>query len=307
MSNKRKIILSVLCLLLVVAGAYAYSVWQLSRLNTSFYFMDTPGNLIGSFSVGESNVIHQPSGNDVTFALGSRHSFIAHDDAVRLKELGYPVKFSNTLILTTAPTGQYHIYTQKVKLDVTFINPSLPDSAFVIHDVELLVRPDGTRNVIGMDILSKMVIERLWPENIVNLYKEVPPSYYEVSPIKFHDSTLGNYVRLNGRASIPLSVNDEEPRDYYLVTADKMWNYEIVQPKKNRLLATTPVEWDSIKGVYVQSRCRVNFGNRLRYSSVVYSDDVHSARYVINPLRFFDQDFVLDMPGRRLMIHRTRE
>ena len=80
-----------------------------------------------------------------------------------------------------------------------------------------------------------------------------------------------------------------------------------MQPKKNRLLATTPVEWDSIKGVYVQSRCRVNFGNRLRYSSVVYSDDVHSARYVINPLRFFDQDFVLDMPGRRLMIHRTRE
>lgn len=307
MSNKRKILLSVLLLLLVVAGAYAYSIWQLSHLNNSFYFMETKGNLVGSFDVETDNVIHQPSGNKVTFAIGSRHSFIAYDDALHLKELGYPVEFKNTFILTTDPGGKYKLYTKKARLDVTFVNPTLPDSTFVIHDVELLVRPAGTHNVLGMDILSKLVIERLWPENIVNLYKQVPPGYHTVSPIKFHDSPMGNYVITTGRASIPLSVNDEEPREYFLVTAGKMWDLEIVQPKNKRLMATTPVVHDSITGLDVQRRCRVSFGNRLRYSNVVYSDTIHKTNYVINPLRFFDQDFVIDMPGRRLMVHKTRE
>lgn len=307
MDNKRKILLSLLLLLLLGAGIYAYSVWQLARLNTSFHYMETDSDLIGSFQSNPGNAIVQPSGNVVTFALGSRHSFISYDSALRLKELGYPVEFNNTLIYTTDPNGNYHFFTKKVKVDVTFLNPELPDSTFILHDVELLVRPNGTPNVLGMDILSGMVIERLYPEGTVNFYKKVPDGYHTVSQIKIEESPLGNYVGSTGRATIPLIVNDDPPREYYLATAGKMAGYEVVQPKKNSDMATTKVEPDPETGVLIQKRGRVNFGDRLRYSKIAYSDTIHTAGYTVNPLNLFDQDFVLDLPGRRLMIHKTRE
>ncbi len=307
MDTKRKILLSLLLLLLVGAGLYSYSVWQLARLNTSFRFMETDSDLIGSFQSNPGNAIVQPSGNTVTFALGSRHSFISYDDALHLKELGYPVEFSNTLLYTTDPEGHYRFFTKKAKLDITFLNPELPDSTFVIYDVELLVRPNGTPNVLGMDIMSNMAIERLYPEGTVNFYRKAPKGYHKVSDIKIEESPLGNYVGSTGRATIPLTVNDDPPRDYYLATAGKMAHYEVVQPEANSVLATTKVTPDPETGVLIQKRGRVNFGNRLRYSKVAYSDTIHTASYTVNPLNLFDQDFVLDLPGRRLMIHKTRE
>lgn len=307
MDNKRKFLLSLLLLLLAGAGVYSYSVWQLARLNTSFHFMETDSNLIGSFRSNTGNTIVQPSGNVVTFALDSRHSFISYDSALRLKELGFPVKFSGTLIYTTDPNGHYHLYTKKVKLDVTFLNPELPDSTFIIHDVELLVRPKGMPNVLGMDVMSNMAIERLYPEGTINFYKQAPKGYYKVSDIKIEESPLGNYIGSTGRATIPLTVNDDPPRDYYLATSGRMSNYEVVQPASNSALATTTVAPDPETGVMIQKRGRVYFGNRLRYSKIAFSDTVHTSTYTVNPLNLFDQDFVLDLPGRQLMIHKTRE
>lgn len=307
MTNKRRIFLSVLLLLLIAVGVYGYSVWQLGHLNTSYRFMETKGNLICTFDVINDMNITQPSGNTVVFALGSRHSFISIDAAEHLKDKGFPVEFLNTLIYTTDENGIYRLYTKIARLDVTFVNPELPDSTFIIHDVELLVRPKGTPNILGIDILSNLVIERLYPENIVNLYKTVPAGYHTIAKIKVHNSPLGNYLGPAGRASIKLSVNDEAPRDYYFSTAGKMDDYEIVQPENNIVQATTEVKKDPRTGQLTQHNCRVSFGNRLRYSNVVYSDSIHANEYNVNPLRLFDQDFVLDMPGRRLMVHRTRE
>lgn len=307
MNKKRKLLLSLLFLLLAAVGIYSYSVWQLARLNTSFRFMETEGNLISSFESAQGNTILQPSGNIVVFAVGSRHSFISYDSALHLKELGYPVEFMNTLIYTTDHNGRYHFFTKKAKLDIPLINPTMPDSTFVIHDAELLVNPAGAPNILGMDLLSSMVIERLYPEGTVNLYKTVPEGYYTVSEIKIEESPLGNYVGSTGRATIPLTVNDDPPREYYMATAGKMADYEVVQPKYKRSLATTSVKPDPKTGVLIQKRGRVNFGNRLRYSEIAYSDTIHTAEYTVNPLKLFDQDFVLDLPGRRLMVHKTRE
>ncbi len=304
MTTKRKILLSLLILLLVCVGVYGYSVWQLSRFNTSYHFMETPGNLIASFQSNDENSIVQPSGNTVYFNLGSRHSFISKDDALKLREQGYPVEFKNTLLITTDWQGRYRVFTKMAHLDVTLVNPTLPDSTFVIHDVDLIVVPDGSPNVLGMDILSNLVIEHLWPERVINFYKEVPPGYTTVSRLKIYD--MGN-TGTTGRAAISLVVNDEEPHDYYLTSGRYMSGLELVQPYDNIHTATSRVEKDPQTGLYTQRHCRVNFGNRLRYSSVVYSDTIHTDEYSVNPLKFFDQDFVLDMPGRRLMIHKTRE
>lgn len=304
--NKR-LLLSVLLIIAVIGGVYGYSVWQLSHLNDGYRLQDSPGNLVCSFYAGRDNSMHRVSGNVVYFDLGSRHSFINRSSAERLHKQGSRVKYSPTLLWTTDADGRYRLFTQKVVIDVSLPNPEMPDSNLMVYGVELLVVDDDTPNTFGMDLLHGLVVERLWPENIVNIYKEVPSDYHLVSKIDLHDSPFGNYVGSTGRASIKLTVNDDEPRDYYFDTGGNMVNVELVQPEGQMHMATTKIELDSVTGLNMQRQCRVAFGDRLRYSNVVYCDTLHTDEFSVNPLRLFDQDFILDFPGRRLMIHKTRE
>lgn len=305
-STKKKLLLSLGVLALVLAGVYGFSVWQLKRLNSQFYFQDTPGNLLGSFHAGPGYSMHPVSGNVVYFDLGSRHSFITRSSAQRLKQMGYPTEFSKTLVFTTDADGRFRLFTDKAKIDVTIPNPEMPDSIFVIHDVELLLVDDDKYNVFGMDIISHLVIERLWPEQIINLYRSAPNGYHKVTDLDVHEFIFGNYIGNTGRASMNLVVNDSESREYFLDSGGNMVGIEVVQPEDQMHMATTKIEVDSVTGLSTQRQCRVSFGNRLRYSTVVYCDTLHTDEYTVNPMMLFDQDFVLDMPGRRMMIHKTR-
>jgi len=304
--NKRKLLLSGLILLLVVAGVYVCGIWQLRSLNANPDFSEVPGNLLGSFNAGADNSMRSLSGNTVYFDLGSRHSFINRRAVARLDSAGSPVRLRNTLLWTTDADGRYHFYTKKVIIDLTIPNPLLPDSVYVIRNVEMLLTDDDHPNVFGMDLLHNVVIERLWPENIVNIYKEVPAGYHKIMDIDIHDSLLGSYVSSSGRASIELTVNDDKPRRYFFDTGGEMVDIEVVQPDSQLHMATSSVVTDSVTGLKIQRQCRVGFGDRLRYSKVVYCDTLHTDKYSVNPLKLFDQDLVLDMRGRRVMIHKTR-
>ncbi|MCM1310781.1 MAG: hypothetical protein NC301_07145 [Bacteroides sp.] len=306
-SKTKKLLLSVVFLLAVLGGVYAYSVWQLTHLNVNPQFQEIEGNLISRFDAGSNSSISPVSGNIVNFDLGSRHSFINRRSAHRLDSLGWPVKFYPTLIYTVDTDGRYRLYTQKVVLDVTLPNPELPDSIFIIHDVELLVVDNDQPNVFGMDLLRNVVIEHLWPEGTVSFYKEVPEGYYPVCNITVHDSPFGNYVGATGRASVKLAVNDEPARDYFFDTCGNMQGLEVVEPRDNMHSATSKIDIDSVTGLPTQRRCRVSFGNRMRFSNVVYCDTLHTDEYSVNPLVLFDQDFLIDMKGRKLMIHKTRQ
>lgn len=305
-SKTKKLLLSVVFLLVVLAGVYAYSVWQLTHLNSSPEFQQIDGNLISRFNGGETSTINPVSGNMVNFDLGSRHSFINRSSAQRLDSLGWPAKFYPTLIYTVAADGRYRFFTQKVVIDVTLPNPELPDSIFLIRNVELLVVEDDQPNVFGMDLLRDLVIERTWPEGTISFYKEVPEDYYPVCDINVHDSAFGNYVGTNGRASIKLAVNNEPAREFFFDTGGSMNGIEIVEPFDNRASALSKVEVDSVTGLPTQKRCRVCFGDRIRFSNVVYCDTLHTDEYSVNPLVLFDQDFIIDMKGRKLMVHKTR-
>lgn len=304
--NKRKLLLSGLILLLAAVGVCACGAWQLRTINANPVFPEIPGNLIGSFNAGKDNALRTLSGNTVYFDLGSRHSFINRSSVARLDSFGTTIKFKNILLWTTDADGRYHLYTKKAVLDVYIPNWQLPDSFYVIRNVELLLEEDDHPNVLGMDLLHDIVIERLWPENIVNLYKEVPAGYHTITNIRIHNSFLGSFVSSSGRASIELTVNDDKPREYFCDTGGEMVDIEVVQPDSQLHMATSSVVTDSVTGLKIQRQCRVSFGDRLRYSKVVYCDTLHTDKYSVNPLKLFDQDLILDMRGRRVMIHKTR-
>lgn len=97
----------------VLGGVYAYSIWQLSQLNSNPQFQEVPGNLICRFKTGSDTSINPASGNTVYFDLGSRHSFINRRSAERLDSLGFTPKYSPTIVYTTDADGHYHLFTHK--------------------------------------------------------------------------------------------------------------------------------------------------------------------------------------------------
>lgn len=305
----RKPLLIGLCSLLLLFGiAYGLNTRNIHKLNSNPEFDPIESNLIARFKLGKSCTMRSVSGAPVNFDMGSRHSFISQDALDRISESGYPVKINRILLFTRDDNGRFHWYTRKATLDVQLPNPELPDSVYYIRNVELLVtdRPDG--NVIGMDVLRHFVIEHIYETDEIRVYKSVPDDgYLPVCEVKMHCNSLGDLFGLYNRVSIELSVNDDAPCDYFFDTGGPMRELELVQPAANRRNATTDVVIDSLSGLAVQKDCRVRFGSRLRYSTVVYDDNLHTDDYSVNPLRLFDQDCVIDIPGCRLLIRKTKE
>lgn len=304
-SHNRFLLLSLSVLVAVAALAYTLGVWQVGRLNNNLRPQAVESNMLVRFALDPECTVRSNTGSKVFFDMGSRHSFISSAELDRLTEIGYPFRLERCLMVTTDPSGRYKLYTRKVVLDIGLPNPELPGGYYHIRNADLLVSDRADDNIFGMDILRRFVLERTWDNNEMRLYKNVPEGYVPVCDINVYDAELGNLLSPSLRASIMLTVNNDEPREYFFDTGGEMRKYELVQPRANADYALSSLTQDSITGHLIQPRCYVTFGDRLRYSSVVYCDTLHTDKYSVNPLRLFDQDMVLDMPGRKMLVHKT--
>lgn len=300
MKKSTKILL--LAVVGVALGVYGLGLWQVSRINADIVFADVGSNLLMQFPMDSTATFRAQTGGNVYFDMGSRHSFCTPEEVERLRARNYPIEERRCLLLTTDKNGHYRLYTRKIKLDVPIPNADLAGGYYYIRNAELIVDETVDDNVFGMDFLRHLALERVWDSNELRLYRHAPQGYVAVCDINVYGPGPGSTMR----ASINLKVNDEEPREYFFDTGGDMRAVELVQPLHQADYALSAVKVDSVTGLKVQRRCKVQFGNRLRYSSVVYCDTLHTDEYSVNPLRLFDQDMVLDMKGKKLMIHKTR-
>lgn len=306
--RRKPLLIFLAAVFLLFVLCYTYNTWQIRSLNANPQFDPSESNMIARFSLNDSCTIYSVGGQPVNFDMGSRHSFISKESLKQIIASGLPVKESSTLIYTKDSDGHFHWYTKKATLDVFLPNPELPDSAYYIRNVELLVSDAPGNNVFGMDLLKYMVIEHSCDTDELIIYRHVPnDGYVPVSDITLHDNMFGDFFGRTNRASVTLTVNDDKSREYFFDTGGKMRHYEIVQPEDCRTNATTAVIRDTVYDYWVQQDCRVSFGNRMRFSTVVYANNLHTDDYSANPLRLFDQDCIIDFPGRQLMIRKTKD
>lgn len=306
LSQRRKLACAFGVILLLFAAAYAVNAWNVKHFNRDMQFDHTPDGLVSRFPLDIDCTLQSVSGFPVDFDMGSRHSFMSEKSLAKIRKEGYPVKEENTFIYTKDEKGIYHLYTRKVRLDLSLPNPELPDGKYYIRNAELLVNDESDHNVFGMDVLRNLVIERDYNTNELLIYSKLPADkgYAFVSDITIHDSFGGDLFGETGRASVSLKVNNDDRREYFFDTGGEMRHIELVQPRKRMASALTPVVHDSVIGHMVQHHCKVKFGDRLRYSTVVYSDDIHTDEYSVNPLMLFDSDVIFDFPGKQLLIKR---
>lgn len=299
-----KIILPIIALIL---GAYGIEIWQIRQLNTSLEFPPATSDTLARFELANDCTFKSITGSKVYFDMGSRHSFIQQKVYDKLHSIDYPMEETGVLIYTTDNDGRRKFFTKKVRLDIHIPNPAMPDSIYILKNVDLLVSDGEYDNLIGMDVLRHMVLEHIDSANEIRLYRSIPSGYTEVCDINMHNSIWSSMCSTNRRASINLVVNDEAPTKYYFDTGGDMRRFDLVQPLSMLRGATSAVHVDPETGLMMQEHCRVSFGNRLKYSSVVYADSLHTDKYSVNPLKLFDQDIVIDFPGGKLYTRNTRQ
>lgn len=297
----------ILPIAVVILGVYGIGIWQIRQLNASIEFPPAASDTLARFKLADDCTFKSITGSKVYFDMGSRHSFIQKESVEKLRSMNYPMKEIGVFVYTTDNNGHSKLFTKKVRLDVYFPNPAMPDSKYILRDVDLLVSDDVNGNLIGMDILRHMVLEHINDANEIRLYRSVPPGYTEVCDIDINNSVWNGMCSTNRRASIELVVNDEAPTEYFFDTGGDMRRFDLVQPLDMLSGATSAVSVDSLTGLMVQGHCRVSFGNRLKYSSVVYADTLHTDKYSVNPLKLFDQDIVIDFPGEKLYTRNARQ
>ena len=293
--------------LCVIISVFLINNYRVSRISSDTSFdVIADSEIAAEFHLSEEYTVDCINGEPSDFDLGSRHSIISQQTLDRIIASNRPYDISLALIYTKDVNGNYKLYTHKVTTDISLPNPHRPDSLFWIHNAELLIDNTLDHNVLGMDILRHFAVERHFKANKVILHFKAPETdYQEVCKLQYHNSLLGSlFGNEINRASVSLIVNDEKPHVYFFDSGQAMRLIEIVQPERNIANATGRIETDTVTGLLTQRRCQVKFGNRLRFSKVVYDDNIHTDGYGINPMKFFNQDCVIDIPGQRLLIRK---
>lgn len=295
--SRKTLLLSVLTLVVVLLGVYASGVYQIVHFNKGMVVPETDSNLLAQITLNERGTFVSPSGKEVILDMGSRHSFLTQATLDELKREGYPAKEYPTLIFTTDHSGHYRLFTRKVVMPILL--PGVDGKVLRLDNAEMLIADPTTGNIIGMDCLERFVVERSVDTGVISLYRTMPEGYRPVARLAGHDSKLGDILGYSRRVYLPLVVNDQPVENYYLDTGRGMLNHTLVQPYRNKEMATTKVFLDSISGLYKQREGRVMVGNRMKFTSVTYCDTLHTDDYSVNPFRMFNKNSIaMDLPNR---------
>lgn len=306
--TRRKRLLTVsLTLVLLFTAAYAYNTWNYRNINNNPQFEAKDSDVIAIFPFNDSCTMVSTHGAKVNFDMGSRHSFITVNTLEKIMADDPSVDLRHTVVLTRDQDGHLRFYTTIATIDIKLPNAEGCEP-YYIRNVELLVTDDAQGNIFGMDLMKHLAVEHHYSNNELVIYKNAPAEgYIKVCDITLHDNALGDLFGATDRASVSLSVNEEEPREYFFDTGGLMRGYELVQPESCRENANGTTEIEERTGFWLQPNCRVAFGNRIRFSNVVYADNLHTDAYSVNPFKLFDQDCVIDLKGQNLLIKKTKQ
>jgi hypothetical protein len=304
MQKRRKLLW--MSVTLVFAGIFAYGLglYQVIHFNSSMEIPETGRNHVTTFKL-ENGQLRTAGGVKFYLDMGSRHNFITPATLRDLHALGCQLRERPTLVLTVNSDGKQQLFLRKVSLTLEMPDSLSTSGRTAIRNVEMFIADKNDDNILGMDFLERFCVECKIPSQQISLYRYAPDNYMPIARIKAHGTNLADWLGYSKHYYCTMQVNDEEPHNFYFDTGCRMQRVKMVQPTSDTLIATNRLSIGHTSGLPVQRHCRVRVGDRLKFATVAYVDDIAQHRYVVNPFRFFTQDFVIDFRHNQLMLHRT--
>ena len=304
MQKRRKLLWMLVTLVFAGIFVYCLGVYQVVHFNSQMEIPETGRNHVTTFKLYNGE-LRTAGGVKFYLDMGSRHNFITPATLRDLHAHGCKLRERPTLVLTVDPDGKQQIFLRKVSL-----NLELPDSLSTsgrteIRNVEMFISDEEDGNILGMDFLERFCVECKVPSHEISLYRYAPDDYVQLTRLRAHGPTIFDRLGYSKFFCFTMRVNDEESHNYYLDTGRTMRNLALVQPARDTLRASTRLKFNPEIGAPVQPRCRIHVADRLKFGDVAYADELSQHDYTINPFVFFSQDFVVDFPQKRIMMHRT--
>ena len=277
------------------------------------------GEQVAIYNVSPDGIITVNDSLRFRFDTGTASSTITKDDIRRLRNMGIKVtsrKFP--VVARSAFDEDIFLAKGSFLVDIPFYTmrhyndhahyghyESTGKLAGYLKDMIFLPAEEtDTISTIGIDMLEHFTVEISEANKAVTLRLSVPDNYQYVMDLERSRSVFGSLSDAH-RFYMPITVQNRK-NSYRIDTGLQSAELKLVADDSVR--ANCPlrtVMLSTARGVapakYAES-IWVKLGDRQGSYGAHYSDEGIDD-YAINPLNFFDQDIVIDFPGRRFYLH----
>lgn len=159
-------------------------------------------------------------------------------------------------------------------------------------------------NLIGMPFLRNQIVEFSKKDSVVRFLKYVPSDYKRSMELKTDKQKMGHYFN---RYAIPVEVNGHSHMYFIdsgslnailLPMADSRFSdHHMVDTIANVQSASDTGKWQLRID---EQGCAIFDGRMYKHRIYYVKGNGHETGYVVNPLLFFDEDFILDFKSHRI-------
>ena len=305
-------------ILLVIVGCVGllYAI-LLSLGSQRDIYSDRSEGCIGMLPVRRVNPIFVEVVPGVQFRLdsGSDLSTITEEDLDKLRKMGCQVKTSIYPALGRDGQGVYRAnikrYTVSLPLHIyTFTTDTLgfkheqlvKSTHNVLHNVDFVPSESGF-STLGIDLLENFRVDFQYENGVIALYFTRPDGYQDLATLKA-DSSPSKSIWIGNRYYMDIKI-DRQTDSYFLDTDLQYQQIKLPENQRRRskrhiskaIARTTLHTYEAI----VDNDAWMEVGNRAGGVSAYYYDS-REEQYSFNPLNMFQQDILIDYPGKVLAL-----
>ena len=311
--NKSKRIIVGSIITIVVFGLYGL---MLSFGSHESMYVDRPEGRLCKMPIdGVPSMVTVAPGLVFKIDTGADASSITEKDLATLESLGYKAEHKIYPVFGRNGWGRMNWTFTRFQVDLPLYNyiseedslgnishQIIPESLNVLHDVDFVPSSTGF-SVLGVDFLQKFKIEYLYEEKVVALSFDTPEGYEPFAELSVSHSPLKDMWQGN-RYYISISVQNIK-NDYFLDTG--LQRAKLRLPMSEYVRSSTDLVSDTIRTMIHKHPALVDYdawvciGDRCGTAAVWYCD-TNEEPYTFNPFNYIEQDFLLDLNGKKLML-----
>lgn len=329
---KSKYLLSAIVALLVMVVAFALYLWRDVDLQDGFYFTEASSGAvstdtsaivsIGAFPSRGSmrNLVELRPGAIFNINSTAPYSRITRQSLNRLIDdpnsnvdsttmLFFARKGSDGLrlikkvyLIDMAVYG-YSIVTDSTGRSVRMDHTIAPIGT--IKNMRFVLAEPGDINTLGLDFLSKVVLEQNFSDKTITFHNRVPERFQFMGHMH-GNGAIGDMLSIGEPYFVDMKV-DQFPYTFLLNTTLKNMSIRIPYSEYRINKMNDKLEMHSTDDkseqfmALVDSGAWIDYGTRGGIRRVYYVEDDNPS-HEVNPLTFFRQDIVIDFIGKRIYL-----
>lgn len=310
----KKIVISILALLILAGVLFALAVFRDSQSSLRTSRTDT---CVGMMRIVERSplIVELENGVRFKFDTGSDLTTITEADLAKLDSLGYvngqsiywnigrdgadQFSFEKKSYLINFPLSIYYYETDSLG---NFVEMAQRRETALMKDVAFAPSKTGF-SVLGIDFLKKFVVEYCPEQNYIALHTKLPEGYEPLAEIR-NPYNIFKYPWSSSRYFLDFAV-DGNYNSYYIDTGLQMAHVKLpasdVKLCKRHLVSDQLRSFRDTVDALVDYNAWVACGARAGTHAAYYCDN-QEEKYAVNLFNVFNQDVVIDFPGRQVCL-----